>query len=74
MASGGQLALGSGFLEELMRLVAAGFGVADAEAAVVELGAASVFADGGGEEDRLYALFHLIVFCGLRRGEACGQK
>ncbi|MFD7482528.1 site-specific integrase [Streptomyces mirabilis] len=26
------------------------------------------------EEDRLYALFHLIAFRGLRRGEACGQK
>ncbi|WP_030750851.1 site-specific integrase [Streptomyces sp. NRRL F-5135] len=25
-------------------------------------------------EDRLYALFHLIAFRGLRRGEACGQK
>ncbi|MFE3018161.1 tyrosine recombinase XerC [Streptomyces sp. NPDC059256] len=25
-------------------------------------------------EDRLYALFHLTVFRGLRRGEACGQK
>ncbi|OEV13145.1 site-specific integrase [Streptomyces nanshensis] len=24
--------------------------------------------------DRLYALFHLIAFRGLRRGEACGQK
>jgi integrase len=22
--------------------------------------------------DRLYALYHLIVFTGLRRGEACG--
>ncbi|BDH15752.1 tyrosine-type recombinase/integrase [Streptomyces hygroscopicus] len=25
-------------------------------------------------EDRLYALWHLIVFRGLRRGEACGQR
>ncbi|MBT2451817.1 site-specific integrase [Streptomyces sp. ISL-43] len=25
-------------------------------------------------EDRLYALFHLIAFRGLRRGEACGQR
>nr|BEK66631.1 tyrosine-type recombinase/integrase [Kitasatospora purpeofusca] len=25
-------------------------------------------------EDRLYALFHLITFRGLRRGEACGQR
>ncbi|WP_235468662.1 site-specific integrase [Streptomyces platensis] len=25
-------------------------------------------------EDGLYALFHLIAFRGLRRGEACGQK
>ncbi|MHB9753207.1 site-specific integrase [Streptomyces sp. BYX5S] len=25
-------------------------------------------------EDRLYALFHLIAFRGLRRGETCGQK
>ncbi len=25
-------------------------------------------------EDRLYALFHLVAFRGLRRGEACGQK
>ncbi|MFI1867550.1 tyrosine recombinase XerC [Streptomyces jumonjinensis] len=25
-------------------------------------------------EDRLYALFHLTAFRGLRRGEACGQK
>ncbi|MFF4532615.1 tyrosine recombinase XerC [Streptomyces sp. NPDC001407] len=25
-------------------------------------------------EDRLYSLFHLIAFRGLRRGEACGQK
>ncbi|MGI5470250.1 site-specific integrase [Streptomyces sp. CA-132043] len=25
-------------------------------------------------DDRLYALFHLIAFRGLRRGEACGQK
>ncbi|MFJ3747934.1 hypothetical protein ACIPV8_28230 [Streptomyces albidoflavus] len=25
-------------------------------------------------EDRLYALFHLIAFLGLRRGEACAQK
>ncbi|MFI7018669.1 site-specific integrase [Streptomyces sp. NPDC050164] len=25
-------------------------------------------------EDRLYPLFHLIAFRGLRRGEACGQK
>ncbi|MFG2956328.1 tyrosine recombinase XerC [Streptomyces sp. NPDC048291] len=25
-------------------------------------------------EDRLYALFHLIAFRGLRRGEACGRK
>ncbi|GAB3173336.1 hypothetical protein GCM10027162_17210 [Streptomyces incanus] len=25
-------------------------------------------------EDRLYALFHLIAFRGLRRGEACGQQ
>lgn len=24
--------------------------------------------------DRLYALFHLVAFRGLRRGEACGQK
>ncbi|MFF1416721.1 tyrosine-type recombinase/integrase [Streptomyces sp. NPDC058280] len=23
--------------------------------------------------DRLYAMWHLIAFCGLRRGEACGQ-
>ncbi|WP_121712736.1 site-specific integrase [Streptomyces sp. E5N91] len=25
-------------------------------------------------DDRLYALFHLVAFRGLRRGEACGQK
>ncbi|MER5612036.1 site-specific integrase [Streptomyces sp. NPDC002215] len=25
-------------------------------------------------EDRLYALFHLVAFRGLRRGEACGQR
>jgi len=25
-------------------------------------------------EDRLYPLFHLVVFRGLRRGEACGQR
>ncbi|MCJ0871191.1 site-specific integrase [Streptomyces sp. AP-93] len=25
-------------------------------------------------EDRLYALFHLIAFRGLRRGEACGRR
>ncbi|MEY9938598.1 integrase [Streptacidiphilus sp. MAP5-3] len=25
-------------------------------------------------QDRLYALFHLITFRGLRRGEACGQR
>ncbi|MCI0383629.1 tyrosine recombinase XerC [Streptomyces sp. CNQ085] len=25
------------------------------------------------EKDRLYALFHLVAFRGLRRGEACGQ-
>lgn len=24
-------------------------------------------------DDRLYAMWHLIAFCGLRRGEACGQ-
>ncbi|SEH01947.1 Phage integrase family protein [Nonomuraea solani] len=24
--------------------------------------------------DRLYALYHLIAFCGLRRGEACGVR
>ncbi|GAA1283471.1 site-specific integrase [Streptomyces javensis] len=25
-------------------------------------------------DDRLYALFHLVTFRGLRRGEACGQR
>ncbi|MGW2375589.1 site-specific integrase [Kitasatospora sp. NPDC001683] len=39
----------------------------------LDAGATGAFLDQAAG-DRLYALFHLITFRGLRRGEACGQR